>query len=238
MKFGMVNFTEVWEKVNTLIVHIRKVVGKERMLSPDELGADLAQISVADMFEIMAKDAEEVTECEWSVFSDIRERARTLGLSKKVDVMVEQFGAIEEMRDAIEFNQDVMARQRDLIDDLADRERVALQKVAEVEADKLNLSQEKNGHRGQPEEDREMLIQELAVAQPRIAELEAEVRKYLHPGVGTSSTSRDILREIGVTESLLDTNPYKEMDDLSARLFFSLWHASGTQLNNAFGNPP
>jgi hypothetical protein len=48
--------------------------------------------------------------------------------------------------------------------------------------------------------------------------------QYLLPGVGTSSISRDSLREIGVTESLLDTNPYKEMDDLSARLVFSLGH--------------
>jgi hypothetical protein len=34
------------------------------MLSSDEIDADFAQISVADMFEIMAKDAEEVTKPE------------------------------------------------------------------------------------------------------------------------------------------------------------------------------
>jgi hypothetical protein len=55
--------------------------------------------------------------------------------NKYYDVMVEQFGAIEDMKDAIEFNVEVMASQRELIEDLEERERVALQKVAEVEAD-------------------------------------------------------------------------------------------------------
>jgi hypothetical protein len=44
----------------------------------------------------------------------------------------------------------------------------------------------------------------------------------LIPNVGATAISADTLRAIGVVESVLDQNPYREMDDPSAKLIFNL----------------